>query len=135
MRWYRRLIFRVYAWAKAIRGPEESPDAWAVSIMGMLLGLNCASIFLIYFRISGHGVRWLERTASALSLLAFPLSVAYIVYFLRRLPQIQAEFEDDDVPSIGGPGPAFAIYVLVTIALCITALVMMIPPAKGPRHG
>jgi|SRR4051794_10827167 hypothetical protein len=134
MRWYRRLIFRVYAWGKATRGPEESPDAWAVGIMGMLLGFNGASVFLIYFRISGHGVRWLERATTGLSLVAFPLSVAYIVYFLRRLPQIQAEFEDDDTPSIGGPGLAFGVYVLVTIALFVAALVMMIPPAKvhGP---
>ena len=103
--------------------------------MGMLLGFNCASIFLIYFRISGHGIRWLERAATVITLVAFPFSVAYIVYFLRRLPQIQAEFEEDDVPSIGGPGLAFGIYVLVTIALFVAALVMMIPPAKVHRPG
>jgi len=132
MRWYRRLIFRVYAWSKATRAPEESPDAWSVSIMGMLLGFNLASLFLIYFRISGHDVRWLEKAAAVVTLVAFPFSVTFILYFLRRLPQIQAEFENDDVPTMGGPGLAFGIYVLITVALFVTALVMMIPPTKGP---
>jgi hypothetical protein len=103
--------------------------------MGMLLGFNCASMFMIYFRISGHGTRWLERAASVIMLAAFPLSVTYMIYFLRRLPEIQAEFEEDDVPSIGGPGLAFGVYVLVTIALFVAGLIMMMPPGKAHRSG
>jgi|RhiMethySRZTD1v2_1073278.scaffolds.fasta_scaffold69601_5 hypothetical protein len=135
MRWYRRLLYRVYLWSKERSDPEDDPGAWAIYVMGALLGLNAAAIFLIYFHVSGHGIPWLLRAAKLFSVCALPAALVYVFYVRRRLPEIEAEFGDPDAPSMGGPGRAFLVYVLVSIALFVVALVMLVPAAKPADAG
>jgi len=120
-------MFRVYAWAKAIRGPEDSPEVWAISVMGMLLALNVVAIFFIYYRISGRGIPWLLKAAPAVGAVGVPCCIAYGIYFLGRLPKIQAEFEDPDEPVIGGPGMVFVVYTVTSIALFVVAIALITP--------
>ena len=56
-----------------------------------------------------------------------PLCDGLYTLLPRRLPQIVAEFENPEEPSIGGPGTGFAVYALVSITLFVVALAMTTP--------
>ena len=126
VRWYRRFVFRVYAWAKAMR-PEDSPEVFALGVTGALHALNVVAIFFLYYRISGHGVAWLTRAAPVFGVAAFPCAVAYVGYFLKQLPKLVAEFENPDEPIVGGPGMGFVVYAVVSIALVVVSIALIAP--------